>query len=162
VLTARTEFTDRMLIFGERHLRTILAEYESPLQRTAPSLQPPAPAAPARSPGRGPLQGADPVPACPRRPHQRVRASRIEAQVRTGGRVLEPTRLGSRATSPLRRFATDNLCGGSDGPSGPLRFRLKPCRPRTSTTDAFGVGRTPHGSPTHQSSFESHTALSAL
>ena len=29
VLTARTEVTDRMLIFGERHLRTILTEYES-------------------------------------------------------------------------------------------------------------------------------------
>jgi transposase InsO family protein len=29
VLTARTELTDRMLIFGERHLRTILAEYEA-------------------------------------------------------------------------------------------------------------------------------------
>ena len=28
VLTARTEVTDRMLIFGERHLRMILAEYE--------------------------------------------------------------------------------------------------------------------------------------
>jgi putative transposase len=28
VLTARTEITDRMLIFGERHLRTILAQYE--------------------------------------------------------------------------------------------------------------------------------------
>jgi transposase InsO family protein len=26
VLTARTEVTDRMLIFGERHLRAILAE----------------------------------------------------------------------------------------------------------------------------------------
>jgi transposase InsO family protein len=29
VLTARTELTDRMLTFGERHLRTILAEYET-------------------------------------------------------------------------------------------------------------------------------------
>ena len=28
VLTARTEVTDRMLIFGERHLRTILAQYQ--------------------------------------------------------------------------------------------------------------------------------------
>jgi putative transposase len=28
VLTARREITDRMLIFGERHLRTILAQYE--------------------------------------------------------------------------------------------------------------------------------------
>jgi hypothetical protein len=27
VLTARTEVTDRMLIFGERHLRMVLAEY---------------------------------------------------------------------------------------------------------------------------------------
>src|SRR5208282_2822377 len=29
VLTARTEVTDRMLIFGQRHLRTILDEYEA-------------------------------------------------------------------------------------------------------------------------------------
>ena len=29
VLTARTEITDRMLIFGERHLRSVLAEYEA-------------------------------------------------------------------------------------------------------------------------------------
>jgi putative transposase len=29
VLTARTEVTDRMLIFGQRHLRTVLAEYEA-------------------------------------------------------------------------------------------------------------------------------------
>ena len=29
MLTARTEVTDRMLIFGERHLRTILARYEA-------------------------------------------------------------------------------------------------------------------------------------
>jgi hypothetical protein len=27
VLTARTEVTDRVLIFGQRHLRTVLAEY---------------------------------------------------------------------------------------------------------------------------------------
>jgi putative transposase len=27
VLTARAEVTDRMLIFGQRHLRTILAQY---------------------------------------------------------------------------------------------------------------------------------------
>jgi hypothetical protein len=29
VLTARTEVTDRMLIAGERHLRTVLATYEA-------------------------------------------------------------------------------------------------------------------------------------
>ena len=29
VLTARTEITDRMLIYGGRHLRSVLAEYEA-------------------------------------------------------------------------------------------------------------------------------------
>ncbi|HEX3963820.1 MAG TPA: integrase core domain-containing protein [Trebonia sp.] len=29
VLTARTEVTDRVLIFGRRHLRSVLAEYEA-------------------------------------------------------------------------------------------------------------------------------------
>jgi len=29
VLTARTEVTDRMLIFRERHLRLVMAEYET-------------------------------------------------------------------------------------------------------------------------------------
>ena len=33
VLTARTEITDRMLIFGQRHLRTILDRVRGPLQR---------------------------------------------------------------------------------------------------------------------------------
>ena len=28
VLTVRTEVTDRMLIFGERHLRVVMTEYE--------------------------------------------------------------------------------------------------------------------------------------
>ena len=51
VLTARTEVTDRMLIFGPRHLRTILAKYEAHY-RTAASPQPPSPPAPARPPCR--------------------------------------------------------------------------------------------------------------
>jgi transposase InsO family protein len=29
VLTARTEVTDRILIFGKRHLQSVLAEYEA-------------------------------------------------------------------------------------------------------------------------------------
>ena len=29
VLTIRTELTDRMLIFGERHLRSVLAQYSA-------------------------------------------------------------------------------------------------------------------------------------
>jgi putative transposase len=47
VLTARTELTDRMLIFGERHLRTILAQYETHYNGRRPhrsrQLRPPRP-----------------------------------------------------------------------------------------------------------------------
>jgi putative transposase len=47
VLTARTEVTDRMLIFGERHLRTILAEYAAHYNGRRPQrsreLHPPRP-----------------------------------------------------------------------------------------------------------------------
>ncbi len=47
VLTAWTEITDRMLIFGERHLRTILAKYEAHYNGRRPhrssQLRPPRP-----------------------------------------------------------------------------------------------------------------------
>jgi putative transposase len=51
VLTARTEITDRMLIFGERHLRLVLAEYEAHYNGRRPhrsrQLRPPRPDHPA-------------------------------------------------------------------------------------------------------------------
>src|ERR1017187_8137631 len=47
VLTARTEVTDRMLIFGERHLRAVLAAYEAHYNGRRPhrsqQLRPPRP-----------------------------------------------------------------------------------------------------------------------
>ena len=47
VLTARTEVTDRMLIFGQQHLRTILARYEANCNGRRPhrsrQLHPPRP-----------------------------------------------------------------------------------------------------------------------
>jgi transposase InsO family protein len=47
VLTARSEVTDRMLIFGQRHLRAILAEYEAHYNGRRPhrsrQLHPPQP-----------------------------------------------------------------------------------------------------------------------
>jgi Integrase core domain len=110
VLTARTELTDRMLIFGERHLRTILAQYETHYNGRRPhrsrQLRPPRPDHPVAdlSPG------TDPASACPRRPHQRVRAGCVESQVSTSGRVLEPHRqlqwpyLFSCSLWPLLRF----------------------------------------------------------
>jgi putative transposase len=51
VLTARTEVTDRMLICGERHLRTVLAEYQAHYNGRRPhrsrQLRPPRPGYPA-------------------------------------------------------------------------------------------------------------------
>jgi hypothetical protein len=51
VLTARTEVTDRMLIFGERHLRSVLAEYARHSNGRRPhrgrQLRPPRPDHPA-------------------------------------------------------------------------------------------------------------------
>jgi transposase InsO family protein len=47
VLTARTEVTDRMLIFGQRHLRTILDQYAAHYNGRRPhrsrQLRPPRP-----------------------------------------------------------------------------------------------------------------------
>jgi len=75
--------------YGERHLRTILAEYAA--TGDAPPRTTVAPA-PARPPGRRPVSATDQAPARPRRPPQRIRAGRVESQVKTGGRVLEPHR----------------------------------------------------------------------
>ena len=98
VLTARTEVTDRMLIFGQRHLRTILAQYEAHYNGRRPhrsrQLRPPRPDHLSRtSPGSGSSAGPSSVASS---------ASTSEppkAQFRTSGRVLEPHR---QARRPLR------------------------------------------------------------
>jgi transposase InsO family protein len=43
VRTARTEVTDRMLIFGERHLRLVLADYNGRRPHRSRQLRPPRP-----------------------------------------------------------------------------------------------------------------------
>jgi putative transposase len=57
VLTVRTEVTDRMLIFGERHLRQVLtvyaAHYNARRPHRALQLRPPRPRAPAPEPVYG-------------------------------------------------------------------------------------------------------------
>ncbi len=54
VLTARTELTDRILIFGERHLRTVLARYSTHYNHRRPHralrLLPPRPDHPGPNP----------------------------------------------------------------------------------------------------------------
>jgi putative transposase len=61
------------------------------LQRTTTPPQPPAAPAATRPPRRRPLPRADQAPSRPRRPHQRIRTSRIKTQVITGSRVRNPT-----------------------------------------------------------------------
>ena len=57
VLTVRIEVTDRMLIFGERHLRSVLAQYSLHYNRQRPhralQLRPPRPTSPVAEPVRG-------------------------------------------------------------------------------------------------------------
>jgi putative transposase len=74
----------------------------SPPQRTATPPQPPAPPTRPDHPRRRPHPGADQAPRSPRRPHQRIRTSRVDAQVKTRGRVLEPHRCG-RAPGSCRQ-----------------------------------------------------------
>lgn len=56
VLTARTEVTDRMLIFGQRHLQTVIAEYEAHYNGRRPhrsrQLHPPRPDHPIARPSQ--------------------------------------------------------------------------------------------------------------
>src|SRR3954453_15954755 len=60
VLTIRTEVTDRMLIFGERHLRHVLATYAQHYNRRRPhralQLRPPRPTSPVPAPVRGTIR----------------------------------------------------------------------------------------------------------
>ena len=77
VLTARTEVTDRMLIFGERHLRTILARYEAHYNGRRPH----------RSQGVGSGQRL------PRRAPGRHRGERIKRQPVLGGLINEYERM---------------------------------------------------------------------
>ena len=57
VLTVRTEVTDRMLIFGEQHLRSVLAQHSLHYNRQRPhralKLRPPRPDAPVPEPVHG-------------------------------------------------------------------------------------------------------------
>ena len=96
VLTVRTELTDRMLIFGERHLRRVLAEYSAHYNTRRPhralQLRPPRPESPVPEPGHR----KDPASTGSRRSDQRVRTRSLKPLIRRYGRVLEPHRVGER------------------------------------------------------------------
>ena len=82
VLTVRTKVTDRMLIFGERHLRSVLARYTLHYNRQRPhralQLRPPRPQSPVHEP-------QDPTSTDPRRPHQPVRCRGLKPPIRRSG-----------------------------------------------------------------------------
>ena len=81
-----------MLIFGERHLQSVVAEHAQHDNGRRPhrgrQFHPPRPDHPVAdfSPGEGQAPGR------PGRPHQRIRASRAKDQFKPRGRVLEPHR----------------------------------------------------------------------
>jgi transposase InsO family protein len=95
VLTIRTEVTDWMLIFGQRHLRTVLAGYAAhyngrrPIAASHSTRPGPTtlwPISPRRGSSVGPSSAASSTNTS--EPHK--------AQVRTSGRVMKPHRLGPR------------------------------------------------------------------
>ena len=71
VLTARTELTDRILIFGERHLRTVLTRYGAHYN------------------GRRPHRALQLRPPCPDHPAPRLDRQRIRRRSVLGGLISE-------------------------------------------------------------------------
>ena len=143
VLTVRTEVTDRMLIFGERHLRRVLAEYAAHYNTQRPhralQLRPPRPESPVPEPVHGRIR---------RRPvlgglHQRVRARGLKPLIRGRGRVLEPDRGSGRLTWGLwrARCGESRTAGSGSGP-GKRAGRKTGTAPRTDFTTR--TARTDH------------------
>ena len=116
VLTARTEVTDRMLIFGQRHLRTVLAEYEAHYNGRRPhrsrQLRLPRPITRSRT---FPRSGSSAGPSLAA--SSANMSEPPKAQARAGGRILEPHRPRSCAgTAPSSPASRRTLTGvGQDG-----------------------------------------------
>ena len=135
VLTVRTEVTDRMLIFGERHLRSVLAQYAAALQpAAAASSAAAASAAPGSAcPRADPRQ--DPASTDPRRPDQRVRARSLKPLVRRHGRVLAPDRPAPRLRcGPTPRLHLRTICGRINPIRCPRGGRAHPSARAASAT----------------------------
>jgi hypothetical protein len=75
---------------------------------------------------------SDPALPRPRRPHQRVRAGRLEAQVRTGSRVLEPHSHdpGCGDAHPWMARRSVRLLAGPRLPDTVIGLRVRPGSPR--------------------------------
>jgi hypothetical protein len=104
VQTVRTELTDRILTFGERHLQIVLARYGTPLQRAAATSSPATAPAPPGSSRPGACPPTDQASTSLVRPAQRVRTCSLKPQLSAGDRVLEPDR-ANRPAIPLRSLS---------------------------------------------------------
>jgi putative transposase len=80
-------------------------------QPTTALSRPPAPPAPARPSRRRPRPGTDQAPDGTRRPYQRIRASRVDAQIKAHGRVLEPDRAVPLTSSLLKSLRSSRGSG---------------------------------------------------
>ena len=83
VLTVRTELTDRMLIFGQRHLRTILARYAAHYN------------------GRRPHRSRQLRPLWPDHPFADLTTKRIQRRPVLGGLINEYERAAEKPRSVL-------------------------------------------------------------
>ncbi len=134
VLTVRTEVTDRMLIFGERHLRRVLAVYAAHYNAAAAASGAAVAAAAPDIAGSRAGSWQDPASTDPGRTPQRVRGGSLKPLVRHHGRVLEPDRRGG----PCRSSTT------SPRPGGWGRRRSRPRPPGCGQTRG---GRCTNGTP---------------
>ena len=116
VLTARTEVTDRMLIFSERHLRLVLAEYEGHYNGRRPIA-----AASSARPGR-----TTPSPTSPR--------SRSSA---------DPSSAGSSTNTSEPRRSPDQGHWPSSGTPQPSKIGTAPLSPFLALVRAGLAGRRP-------------------
>ena len=144
VLTVRTELTDRVLIFGERHLRRVLVEYAAHYNTRRPhralQLRPPRPESPvprARPP-------EDPASTGSRWSDQRVRTRGLKPQISGSGRVLEPDTPGSAAD----RAPSSNAWESSDQDKNKTaRARREGPQGRRRCGSRRPPGRLPRGCP---------------
>jgi hypothetical protein len=99
VLTVRTQVTDLMLIFDQRHPRAVLAQYARHHHRRRPVPRAPTPTTPARPPDPHHHTRTDHAPIPPGRPDQRIRTSHLKDQVNAGGHILASHKRRPRSRS---------------------------------------------------------------
>ena len=99
VRTIRAELTDRMLIFSQRHLRVVLAEYVRHYNGQRPhrarDLRPPQPTHPLAD-----ISHEHHASARSGWPDQRVRTGSMKSLLTSSGRLLEPHRIAVAADPP--------------------------------------------------------------